>query len=74
VSLLKKCVVENHLPVNRRKSRHPFMPLRKAGGVKSLEIKPDKPLVGRLTFVEDFTREHSLSVLHIAPIEIPGTF
>jgi hypothetical protein len=50
------------------------MPLRKAGGVKSLEIKPDKPLVGRLTFVEDFTREHSLSVLHIAPIEIPGTF
>jgi hypothetical protein len=74
VSLLKKCFAKNRLSVNRDKSRHPFRPLGQAGGVNSSEIKPDGPLVGRLTFVEDFTREHSFPVLHIASIEISSTF
>jgi hypothetical protein len=74
VTILKKCVVENRLSVNRDKSRHPFRPFGQAGGVNSSEIKPDGPLVGRLTFVEDFTREHSFTVLHIASIETSGAF
>ena len=74
MSLLKKCVVKNRLSVNRDKSRHPFRPLGQAAGVNPSEIKPDGLLAGRLTFVEDFTREHSFPVLHIALIEISGTF
>jgi hypothetical protein len=74
VSLFKKCVVKNRLSANGDKRRHPFRPLGHAGGVNSSEIKPDGPLMGRLTFVEDFTREHSFPVLQIALIEISGTF
>jgi hypothetical protein len=35
---------------------------------------PNGPLVGRLTFVEDFTGEHSCPVLNLASIGISGTF
>jgi hypothetical protein len=74
MNLLKKCVVKNRLSMNRDKSQCPFRPLGQAGGVNSSEIKPDGPLVGRLTFVEDFTREHSFPVLHVVSIGISGTF
>ena len=74
MSLLKKCVGKNRRSMNHDKSRHSSRPLGQAGKVNSSEIKPDGPLVGRLTFVEDFTREHSFPVLHIASIEIAGTF
>jgi hypothetical protein len=74
MSLLKKCLVKNRLSVNRDKRRHPFRPLRQAGRDHSSKIKPDKLLVGKLSFVEDFTREHSFPVSHIAPIEMSGTF
>ena len=72
--LLKDCVVKNRLSVNRDKSRHPFRPLGQAGGVNCSEMKPDGPSVSRRAFVEDFTREHSFPVLHMASIEISGTF
>ena len=74
MSLLKRCAVKNRLSVNRDKSRHPFRPLGQACVMNSSEIKPDRPLVGKLTFVEDFTREHSFPVLNIASIEVSGSF
>ena len=74
MSLFRKCVVKNRLSVNRDKSQHPFRPLGQAGGVNSSQIKRDGPLAGRLTFFEDFTREHSFPVPHIASIEISGIF
>jgi hypothetical protein len=60
--------------VNRDKSQNPFRLLGQAGGVNSSEIKPDGPLVGRLTFVKDFTQEHCFHGLHLASIEISGIF
>ena len=74
VSLLKKSVVKNRLAMNRDKSQCLFRPLGQAGGVNSSEIKPDGPFMGGLTFVEDFTQEHSFRALHIASIETSGTF
>ena len=74
MSLLKNGVVEDRLSVNRNKSRHPLKPLGQASKVNSSEIKADGRLVRRRTFVEDFTREHSSPGLHIASIEIAGTF
>ena len=72
--LQKKCVAKNRLSVNRNKSRHLFRPFKHTGGVNSSQIKPERPLLGRPTFAEDFTREHSFPVLHIASIEISGAF
>jgi hypothetical protein len=74
VSLLKKSVVKNRLAMNRDKSQCPFRPLGQAGGVNSSEIKPDGPLVDRMSFVEDFIREHSSPILHMASIGISGIF
>jgi hypothetical protein len=74
MSLLKECVRENRLSMDRDKCRHPLKPLGRAGGVISSEIKQNGPLVTRLTFVEDFTREHSSRALHIDSIEISGIF
>lgn len=74
LSLQKECVLKNRLFVNRDTCGDPIRPLGQAGEVSSSEIKPDRPLLGRLTFVEDFTQEHSSSILHIASIEISGIF
>jgi hypothetical protein len=74
VSLLEKCVVENRLSVIRDRRQGSYRPSGQAVGVNSAETKLDGPLVGRLTFIEDFTREHSLSVVKIASIEIAGAF
>ena len=74
MNLLKKRIANNRLCAGRDNGRHSFRPLGQAGGINSSEINPDGPLVGRLTFIEDFTREHSFPVLHMASIEISGTF
>jgi hypothetical protein len=74
VNLFKKWFVKIRLSVNRDTSQHPFRPLGQTGGVNSSEIKPDGPFMGGLTFVEDFTQEHSFRALHIASIETSGTF
>jgi hypothetical protein len=74
MSLLKKCDARNRLPASRNKSQHSFGPVRQADRVNSLEIKPDGPWAGRLTFVEDFTREHFLPGSQITSIGSLGSF
>lgn len=74
MSLLKKCDVNNRLPVSCNKSRLSFRPAGLGGSANSSVIKPDGPRSGKWTFVEDFTREHSLPGLHFISIEISGCF
>jgi hypothetical protein len=74
MSLLKKCDAKNRLSANRNKGRDSFRPVGQADRASFSEIKPDGPQASRLTFVEDYTREHSLRGLHITSIEISGSF
>jgi len=74
MSLLKKRDANNRLTRSRNKSRPLFRPVRRAHRANPSEMKPDRPWVGRLTFFEDFTREHSLPGLQITSIEISGNF
>jgi hypothetical protein len=74
MSLLKKCDAKNRLSASRNKSRDSFRPVGQADGANFSEIKPDGPQASRLTFVEDYTREHFLPGLHITSIEISGSF
>jgi hypothetical protein len=74
MNLLKKCVANNHLCTSRHKGRHSFRPVEQADRANSSEIKSDEPWAGRLTFVEDFSQEHSLPGPHIALIGISGSF
>jgi hypothetical protein len=41
-----------------------------ADGANYSEIKTDRPMVSRLTFIEDFTLEHSLPGGHIVSIDL----
>ena len=74
MSLPKKRVVKSRLSPSRNKSRHSFRPVGQAGRANSSGIEPDGPWAGRLTFVEDFTLEHSLHRLYLTSIEIAGIF
>jgi hypothetical protein len=72
--LLKKCDINNRLPVSRNQSRPSFSSVGQAGRADFSEIEPDRARAGRQTFVEDFTREHSLFGLHFTSIEVSGNF
>jgi len=74
MSILKKCDAKNHLSAIRNRSRHSLRPPGQADRAKPSEIKPDGLRASRLTFVEDFIREHSLPGVHISSIEISGSF
>ena len=74
MSLLKKCDANNRPPASRNKSQRSFGPVRHANRANSAEIKPDGPWASRLTFVEDFTLEHSLPGMQITSIEISRCF
>jgi hypothetical protein len=74
MSLVKKGDANNCLSASRNKSRHSFRPARQADRTNPSEIKQDEPRATRLTFAEDFTREHSLPDLYITSIEISGSF
>jgi hypothetical protein len=56
------------------KRQRSFSPVEQPDRTNSSEIKPDGPWASRLTFVEDFTLEHSLPGLHTTSIEISGSF
>jgi len=71
---LKKCDANNRQCASHNKGRHSSRPEGQAGRANSSEIMPGAPRAGRLTFVDDFTREHSPSGLHLASIEISGNF
>ena len=68
-----RCKESSDLRVVTR-SRHSLKPVGQADRAKPSEIKPDGPRASRLTFVEDFTLEHSLPGVHITSIEISGIF
>ena len=74
MSLLKKCNAKDRLSASRNKSRYSLMPAGQADRANPSEIKPDGPRASRLTFVEDYTREHSLPGLYFTLIEISGGF
>jgi hypothetical protein len=74
MSLLMKCDAKNCLSASRNKIRHSLRPVGHADRANPSEFKPGGPRASRLTFVEDFTREHSLFGLHITSIEISGSF
>ncbi len=74
MSILKKCDAKNRLSVSRNKGRHSLRPVGKADSANPSVIKPVGPRATRLTFVEDFTREHSLPGARITSIEISGIF
>jgi hypothetical protein len=74
MNLLKKCNAKDRLSASWNKSLHSLMPVGQADRANPSEIKPDGPRVSKQTFVEDFTREHSLPGVHITSIEISGSF
>jgi hypothetical protein len=74
MSLLKPPNARNRLIASLNQGRHSFMPVGRADRANPSEIKPDRPRASRLTFVEDFTLEHSLPGLHIASFELSGCF
>jgi hypothetical protein len=74
MSLLKKNVVNSRPSASRNQSRDSFRPAGQASRTNTLEIKPDGRWAGKLTFVEDYTLEHSLPGRHITSIEISGSF
>ena len=71
---LKTCDANKGLPVGRKQSRKSFRAAGQAHRASFSENKPDIPWVGSLTFVEDFTGEHSFPGLPITLIEILRSF
>lgn len=51
-----------------------FSPVEQPDRANSSAIKPNGPWESRLTFVEDFTLEHSRLGLNTTSIEISGSF
>jgi hypothetical protein len=74
MGLLRKCDANDHLSASRNMSRRSFWPTVRTDKANPPEIKPDKLRTSKLTFIEDFTLEHSLSGRQFAPIEISGIF
>jgi hypothetical protein len=74
MSLLKECVANNRLSAHCTQSRHSARLAGKPCPSTSLGVKQDRTWTGKLTFVEDFTLEHSLFGPHAPSIEIPGCF
>ena len=74
MSLPKKSNTHNRLSTSPDKSRDSSRPMGQALRANSSEIKADGPRGSRVTFVEDFTLEHSLDRSRLASIEIAGIF
>jgi hypothetical protein len=60
------------LSATRPQGPHALKP--RAGSADPSKIKPEAPRVTRLTFIQDFTGEHSTPGLRITSIGVPGTF
>jgi hypothetical protein len=72
MNLLEKGDADNRLPANQ--SRPLFKQVKQTATLRSSRSKPLRTSAGTLTFVEDFTLEHSLTGTQIASIEILGSF
>lgn len=71
--LLNNPIVTDQITKSGNKARSSFRPTSKNDWVKPSEIEPKRPR-DRLTFVEDFTLEHSLPGRQIKLSEIVGYF
>jgi hypothetical protein len=71
---LKKCDTRNLPSTRRKKSEHLFRKLGHAYVTNSAGIKQDGTQADRLTFAEDFLREHSNSGRSIALIGIAASY
>jgi hypothetical protein len=65
---------KGHLSVGSNKSGSLHRRAARADKANPLEITPERPRASRLTFVEDFTLEHSLPGLQITSIAMAGSF
>ena len=74
MNLRKKCVANDGIRASRNMGQHSSKPVGQAVRVHSSEIEADGPWAGKLTFIADFTQEHSRPGLHISLIEISGSF
>lgn len=74
MNAFKKCDANNCLRASHKMSQHSSRPAAQASGDQTSETKPDEPWTGRAAFVDDFTREHSRSGMHLASVEILGVF
>jgi len=69
MSLLKKRPIRNRLPTHLCKGKNLLRPIRKIGTSSTFRQRETG-----LSFVDDFTSEHSHPGLHINFTEIPGIF
>lgn len=74
MSLPKICDSDSPISPSPERSRHFSRSVRQALKADCSKIKPDEPGITRLTFLQDFTLEHSLQGLRITTIEIAGIF
>ena len=74
MSIRMKCDAKTRPSRIPNRSRHSSIPVIRANRANPSEIEPDEPRQSRLTFVEDFTREHSFLGVHIASMELSGCF
>lgn len=75
MNLLIKCNCNaDNRPASQRRSPHSSRPVRQADKAKSSPFKPLEAWVNRLTFVEDFTLEHSPAGQRGASVGIAGCF
>jgi len=71
---LKQCDANNCAGTSHNRSRHSLRPVGQADRTNSSEARPDGRWAGRVTFADDFTREHSHPDMHLASVEISGIF
>jgi hypothetical protein len=74
MSVPQKYDAKDLLSENCDKGRFSFRLAVRADKASPLEIAPERPQAGRLTFVEDFILEHSLHGLQTNSIGIAGSF
>jgi hypothetical protein len=74
MNLLNKSVANNRICARRNKDQHSSKPVGQAVRANSLEIQVNGPSADKMTFIADFTGEHSRLGPHIALIEISGSF
>jgi len=70
----KKCATRNRLSVDSQKSRHSSSNVVQTPRTDRSEITSGGLQATRLTFLDDFSLEHSLGGLRITTIEIAGIF
>jgi hypothetical protein len=74
MSLSQKHATRNHRPAKSDKNQDRSKNVGLVPRVDCPEIKPGKPLVTRMTFVEDLILEHCFHGPRISAIDIAGIF